>query len=130
MVRLCLTNTINKDLEFTAETASEFGNSRLPTLDFELWLENDRIQHHYFQKAMKTPFVVMKRSAMAQTQKMSILANEVVRRLSNTNHRMSDKSEILEGRKMRRTRETIKVPREREEKGRRRSRGCKQEPRQ
>ena len=34
---------------------------------------------------MKTPFVVMNRSAMASQQKISILANELVRRLSNTN---------------------------------------------
>ena len=43
MVRLCLPicNNVNKDLEFTAETSHDFESGRLPTLDFELWLEND-----------------------------------------------------------------------------------------
>ena len=43
MIRICLpvANQINKDLEFTAEAAEEFENQRLPTLDFEPWLEGD-----------------------------------------------------------------------------------------
>ena len=98
MIRIChpLMNSINPDLEFTAEIASEFANKRLPTLDFELWLETDgTINHSYFQKPMKTQYITMKRSAMAQTQKMSILSNEMVRRLSNINHLGVEKEEIL-----------------------------------
>ena len=89
MVRLCLPicNNVNKDLEFTAETSHDFESGRLPTLDFELWLENDgELNHSYFQKPMKTPYVIMKRSAVAQHQKVQILSNEVIRRLSNVNH--------------------------------------------
>ena len=68
----------------------------MPTLDFELWLEKDgEINHSYFQKPMKTPYVVMKRSAISQHQKMSILSNEVVRRLSNINHKRAPKEEIV-----------------------------------
>ena len=78
---------------FTAEVAEEFENSRLLTLDFKIWLEGDQINHYYYQKKMKTPFVVMKRSAMAQQQNMSILSNEVIRRLSNTNHKRQDRRE-------------------------------------
>ena len=83
MVRLCLplANSINSDLEFTAEVAGEFDNNRLPTLDFEMWMENNgTINHSYFQKPMKTNLVTMKRSAMSRHQKMSILSNEAVRR--------------------------------------------------
>ena len=52
MIRICLpvANQINKDIEFTAEAAEEVENQRLPTLDFELWLEGDHIDHHYFKK--------------------------------------------------------------------------------
>ena len=44
---------------------------------------------------MKTPFVVMCRSAMAKQQKMSILINELVRRLSNTNFLNRDVAEMV-----------------------------------
>ena len=96
MVRLCLPicNNINRDLEFTAEVADEFENKRLPTLDFEMWLEDEEINHSYYQKPMKTPFVIMKRSAVSQHQKIQILSNEIVRRLSNVNHHKIPREEI------------------------------------
>ena len=58
MVRVCLPaiNTINQDLEFTAEVPEEFPENKLPTFDFLLWIELSCILNQsYFQKAMKTP---------------------------------------------------------------------------
>ena len=89
MVRVCLPaiNSINKDLEFTTEIPEEFPKSKLPTLDFLLWLEKSGLLNHsYFEKAMKTPYVIMSRSAMCDHQRYSILSNELVRRLSNINY--------------------------------------------
>ena len=87
MVRLCLPicNSINPDLEFTAETASDFGDNRLPTLDFSIWLENRMVNHSFYQKPMKTSLQIMKGSAVSQHQKIQILANDIVRKLSNVN---------------------------------------------
>ena len=45
---------------------------------------------------MKTPFLIMQRSAMSEQQKISILSNELVRRLSNVNHGWVEMSEVLE----------------------------------
>ena len=89
MVRVCLPaiNSINGDLEFTAEIPEEFKDEKLPTLDFFLWLTRwGMLNHSFFQKEMKTPLVIMEQSAMSSNQKHGILANELVRRLSNTNH--------------------------------------------
>ena len=44
---------------------------------------NNKVTHSYFQKPMKTPMVIMERSAMARHQKFQILRNELTRRLSN-----------------------------------------------
>ena len=51
MVRVCLPaiNSINGDLEFTAEIPEEFKDNKLPTLDFFLWLERSgMLNHSYF----------------------------------------------------------------------------------
>ena len=88
MARVCITamNSINSDLEFTVETQEEFENERLPTLDFTIWLEKDgTINHMYYQKNMKTPLVIMNRSATSTQQKIQILSNEMTRRLFNIN---------------------------------------------
>ena len=41
------------------------------------------MNHTYFEKPMKNQILLMKRSAMATSQKYTILANELTRRLSN-----------------------------------------------
>ena len=48
-----------------------------------LWLVLGLIYHTYFEKKMRTPYIIMKKSAMSENQRMSILSNELVRRLSN-----------------------------------------------
>ena len=86
MARICLTamNSINEDLEFTVETEDEFIDKKLPRLDFSIWQEPDgTLNHTYYQKNMKTPFVIMSRSGMARQQQYQILSNELTRRLQN-----------------------------------------------
>ena len=79
-------NDINPDLEFTVETADDFEDKKLPTLDFCIWQEEDgSINHTYYQKPIKSPYVIMERSSMSKQQKLQILANEMTRRLSNIN---------------------------------------------
>ena len=97
MARICLVamNSINSDLVFTVEVPEEFPMGRLPTLDFSLWLEDGLINHTYYEKEMKTPFLLMNDSAMGDHQRASILSNELVRRLSNVNLGHIDHGEIL-----------------------------------
>ena len=97
-------NSIYPFLKFTVETEEDFENGRLPTLDCELWMEpiqdqkRRKVNFSFFQKSMKTPFVVMKESAMGQSQKISILSNDIIRRLSNCSEtvEMSEKVKIID----------------------------------
>ena len=97
MARIChpLMNAINRDLVFTVEVPEEFENDRLPTLDTKIWLESGLLRFTYFEKSMKTPYLLMKRSAMSQHQRCAILANELVRRLSNVDTENVPHSEII-----------------------------------
>ena len=85
MAKICLPamNSINADLRFTTEAPEDFPGDRLPTLDFMLWMVDGILYHTYFEKAMKNQLTVMQRSAMSEHQRMAILSNEMVRRLSN-----------------------------------------------
>ena len=90
-------NSINSDLRFTVESQEDFEKERLPTLDFEIWqMKDGTLNHSYFQKAMKTPFVVMARSAVPVQQKIQILGNELTRRLSNVNLKGVEQEEIIQ----------------------------------
>ena len=96
MGRVCIEamQSINKDLKFTTESQENFETERLPTLDFELWLEKGKIHHSYYQKPMKTPYILMARSAMSYQQKMQINSNELTRRLSNIRIESVNQKEI------------------------------------
>ena len=58
-----------------------------------IWLKEGLLYHTYFEKAMKSQFTIMQRSAMSEHQKMSFLSNELVRRLNNI-HRDVVKEEL------------------------------------
>ena len=85
MERICLLeiNSVNRNFKFTTECPEEFEKNRLPTLDFMLWMVDGILYHSYFKKTMKSQFTIMQRTAMSEHQKLSILRNELVRRLSN-----------------------------------------------
>ena len=55
---------------------------------------NGLLNHSYFQKSVKTPLVIMEKSAMSHNQRYSILSNEMIRRLSNTNHEDPDIQDV------------------------------------
>ena len=77
-------NSVNKDLVFTTETQEDFKSERLPTLDFEMWVTpENKIEHSFYQKPMKTPLLLMERSGMSNQKKYQILSNDLTRRLSN-----------------------------------------------
>ena len=74
-------NKINDDLEFTLELCEDFNDGKLPTLSFALFAGKNGLQHTYFEKAMRNQILVMERSAIGRQQIMSIMSNELVRRL-------------------------------------------------
>ena len=78
-------NDVEDDLTFTVGTEEDFENGKMQILNFEIWYDarNGIVRHGFFEKPMRTPLVVMERSALCCQQKHSILANDLVRRLSN-----------------------------------------------
>ena len=88
MIRILMPaiNSINSDLVFTSELREDFRDGKLPTLDCNLWFEEDwSLNHTYYEKDMRSQLVIPERSAMATRQKYNILSNDLVRRLSNIN---------------------------------------------
>ena len=89
-------NSVYKSLKFTVEIEEDFENLRLPTLDCELFMnrENYKLSYSFFEKPMKSPFCVMKNSAMSEKSKMSILSQDLIRRMQNTEETISETERI------------------------------------
>ena len=85
---------IESYLEFTVESGEDFKEGWLPTLDVELKVaKNNTIDYRFFEKSTTTNQTVHKKSAMEENAKIQILANDVVRRLSNTKEHNGDYQE-------------------------------------
>ena len=54
-----LMNYIYPMLKFTTETAEDFPDNTLPTLDFRLWVMNFLIYYSFFEKPMQKKFTLM-----------------------------------------------------------------------
>ena len=91
-------NSVNKDLEFTMELCTDFEDSKLPTLSFSLYMGETGIEHTYFEKSMKNQVLVMERSALGRQQVMSIMTNEVRRRVEVIGDKVSqvEANEIID----------------------------------
>ena len=87
-------NSISKDLEFTMELCEDFEDQKLPTLSFSLYLGEDGIEHTYFEKTMKNQTLLMERSSLGRQQKMSIMTNELRRRLETLDDNLSQNETI------------------------------------
>ena len=74
-------NSVSGDLEFTMEICDDFSDKRLPTLSFALYMTKTKIEHTYYEKSMKNQTLIVQRSAIGRRQLMSIMTNELRRRL-------------------------------------------------
>ena len=95
-------NSIFSNIKFRIETEEDFPNKRLATLDFELWMENSEVgkflRYSFYEKPMKTPYCIMKSSAMSEKSKIQILSQDLIRRMLNTCESVSqkEKNEIVD----------------------------------
>ena len=79
-------------LEFTYETCEDEGfYGWLPTLDTCIRVNKDnKVEYQYYEKPMVSTKTVQLKSAMDENSKMNILANDMRRRLLNTNEGLGE----------------------------------------
>ena len=86
-------NSVFCNIQFEAEIQDDFEDNRLPTLDFRLWMDQgqdqggknkDKVMYSFFEKEMASPYCIMEKSAMPESTKVSSLAQDLVRRMTNT----------------------------------------------
>ena len=92
-------NSIDPMINFTVDVPSDNDDGKVPMLDVKVWIDNDdnQVNYIFYQKPMKNRRVTMKSSAMPYRQKITVLSQEVFRRLHNTKHELHEKfkNEIL-----------------------------------
>ena len=77
-------------LTLTIETADDFANKRLPTLDLEVWVNsNNQVLYSHYQKPTAINQVIHKDTALSENTKVSSLTAEIMRAMMNTSELLS-----------------------------------------
>ena len=78
-----IANSIDTAIQFEVDYPSLHENGRLPVLDLNMFIANDKIEFGFFRKPIASPFLILYKSAInSQTKRNSIL-QDGLRRLRN-----------------------------------------------
>jgi hypothetical protein len=78
-------NEIGNFLTITMESCMDFPDWKLPTLDLNIWVNEENITlWSFFSKPMACNYVIQKVRAMPENIKITTLNQEVIRRMVNT----------------------------------------------
>ena len=83
-----IANSIDPMIKLTVETPCNFADGKLSVLDVTVninYKEDNRIDFEFFEKPTKNPKVILANSALSTSKKRTILTQECLRRLRNTN---------------------------------------------
>ena len=86
-------DSIYPELKFEMEIPSMF-DGKLPTLDFQVWVEGNQVSYSFYQKPMARKSVIHKSSALSEKTKVSSLSQDLIRRMKNTSESVPDKVRI------------------------------------
>ena len=70
-------------LRVTFEIPSQHQSNKLPILDTQMWIEDGRVLHEFYEKSMTSDYVIRADSAQPNSMKRTCLIEEGVRRLRN-----------------------------------------------
>ena len=79
-----IADTIDKEIKVTTDSPSCNENGRVPILDIEVWVEQNRINHCFYRKPIASKYVIMNRSAMSASIKRNTLFQEGLKRVTYT----------------------------------------------
>ena len=92
-------NKIYPFLNFTIESALDFEDQRLPTLDFKLWVsEGNQIMYTFFEKPTSSNQMLHRQTALSENTKMATINSEIVRRMMNVSEElpMQERVQVLD----------------------------------
>ena len=91
-------NSLVYFLRFTHEDYTQFENNRLPTLDTELWMEDETVRFAFYEKPTVPNRTLQADTALSASSLHASLVQEIVRRMLNCDQRtnIEDRTEYCQ----------------------------------
>ena len=81
-----MANSITIMVQFTGDCPSLNESGKMPLLDPQVWIDNNKLMYEHYQMPMANPLLMVEISAMPANMKRMALTQEVVRIRRNTHH--------------------------------------------
>ena len=89
-----LMDSIFSNLKFEMETPIMFENKRLPTLDFECWVSDNKVLYSFYEKPMARKTQIQRKSALGENVKIASLTQNLMRRMKNTSELIPNEERV------------------------------------
>ena len=90
-----ISNQLDPNIQMTIDVPSVHSNGRLPVLDLEVFLIENKIEFSFDKKPISSPFVIHYASTTSSRTKRDSIIQEGYRRLRNCSEGVSDKKNII-----------------------------------
>ena len=78
-----LGSSIDQMIQLTGDCPSKNENGKMPLLNTEVWVEDNKVQFEHYRKPSANPLLMLEMSAMPANVKRSVLTQEVVTIMKN-----------------------------------------------
>ena len=72
-------SSIDPSIQLTGDCPSINESGKMPALDTQVWVEENKVKYEHFRKPMANMFLMLEKSAMPAQMKRNVLTQEVVR---------------------------------------------------
>ena len=72
-------SSIDPSIQLTGDCPSINESGKMPALDTQVWVEENKVMYEHFRKPMANMFLMLEKSAMPAQMKRNVLTQEVVR---------------------------------------------------
>merc|ERR1712015_374892 len=78
-----LGSSIDQMIQLTGDCPSKNENGKMPLLNTEVWVEDNKVQFEHYRKPSANPLLMLEMSAMPANVKRSVLTQEAVTIMKN-----------------------------------------------
>ena len=76
-----IANSLEPDIQLTCDTPNNHLSGRMPVLDLEVWVKDNKVMHSLYSKPVSSKYTILKRTALSDTVKKHTIFQECIRRL-------------------------------------------------
>ena len=72
-----IVNSLEPDIQLTCDTPANHPTGKMPVLDLEIWVKNNKVEYSFYSKPVSSKFTILKRTALSNVIKNTPFSRSV-----------------------------------------------------